>query len=260
MLSNIKGFGLFKYKWLLQELITRDLKIKYRRSVLGYFWSVLNPLLMMAVLTVVFSSFFRFDIKNYPVYLLTGQLLFSFFSEATNMAMSSILMGASLIKKVYLPKYIFPVSRVFSCFTTMIFSLIALCIVMIVTGAEFYLTIILLPIVLAYFLLFSIGISLVLSVMVIFFRDVQYLYGVFLTALTYLTPIFYPLSILPETVKTYMAFNPMYIYIELFRKIMMYGQWPTVEEHAVCLIIAIVSLAIGVNVFNKHQDDFILYI
>ena len=260
MLSNIKGFGLFKYKWLLQELITRDLKIKYRRSVLGYFWSVLNPLLMMAVLTVVFSSFFRFDIKNYPVYLLTGQLLFTFFSEATNMAMSSILMGASLIKKVYLPKYIFPVSRVLSCFTTMLFSLIALCIVMIVTGAEFYLTIILLPIVLVYFLLFSIGISLVLSVMVIFFRDVQYLYGVFLTALTYLTPIFYPFSILPETVKTYMAFNPMYIYIEFFRKIMMYGQWPTVEEHAACLIIAIVSLAIGVNVFNKHQDDFILYI
>lgn len=260
MLKYLNRLELIKYKWLLQELIKRDLKIKYRRSVLGYLWSILNPLLMMAVLTIVFSSFFRFDIENYPVYLLTGQLLFTFFSEATNMAMNSIILGASLIKKVYIPKYIFPISRVLSCFTTMLFSLIALCIVMIITGAEFYLTIVLLPLVLLYFLVFSIGVSLVLSVMVVFFRDIQYLYGVFLTALTYLTPIFYPVSILPEMVKKYILYNPLCIYIELFRKIMMYGQWPTMWEHFICGLIAIVSLIIGIKVFNQYQDNFILYI
>ena len=182
----------------LRELIVRDLKIKYRRSVLGYLWSILNPLMLMGVLTIVFSTMFRFDIPNYPVYLLTGQLLFGFFSESTNMAMSSILGGSSLIKKVYLPKYIFPVSRVLSSFTTMLFSFVALLIVMLVTSADFYVTTILLPVVLLYLLVFSIGVSLILSVMVVFFRDIQYLYGVLLTALNYLTPIFYPASMLPQ--------------------------------------------------------------
>lgn len=111
----------FNYIWLLEELVKRDLKIKYRRSVLGYVWSVLNPLLMMVVLTIVFSNLFKFDIPNYPLYLLCGQLIFNFFSDATTQAMNSILMGASLIKKVYLPKYIFPVARVLSSFVMMVF-------------------------------------------------------------------------------------------------------------------------------------------
>lgn len=249
-----------KYQWLLRELIIRDLKIKYRRSVLGYLWSILNPLMLMGVLTVVFSTMFRFDIPNYPVYLLTGQLLFGFYSEATNMAMNSILGGASLIKKVYLPKYIFPVSRVLSSFTTMLFSLVALVIVMAVTRAEYHITAILLPIVLLYILVFSIGISLILSVMVVFFRDVQYLYGVFLTALNYLTPIFYPASMLPPWLKELMVLNPMYNFIEMFRKIMIYGQWPTLLEHLICITFAIGGLVLGVYVFKKNQKDFILYI
>lgn len=249
-----------KYQWLLKELIIRDLKIKYRRSVLGYLWSILNPLMLMGVLTIVFSTMFRFDIPNYPVYLLTGQLLFGFYSEATNMAMTSILGGASLIKKVYLPKYIFPVSRVLSSFTTMLFSLVALVIVMALTRAEYHITAILLPIVLLYILVFSIGMSLILSVMVVFFRDVQYLYGVFLTALNYLTPIFYPASMLPSWLKELMVLNPMYNFIEMFRKIMLYGQWPTLTEHLICIAFAIGGLVLGVYVFKRNQKDFILYI
>lgn len=254
------GNELTKYQWLLRELIVRDLKIKYRRSVLGYLWSILNPLLLMGVLTMVFSTMFRFDIPNYPVYLLTGQLLFGFFSESTNMAMTSILGGASLIKKVYLPKYIFPVSRVLSSFTTMLFSLAALFIVMLVTGTKCNFTAILLPVVLLYILMFSIGMSLLLSVLVVFFRDVQYLYGVFLTALNYLTPIFYPACMLPEWLKTLMVLNPMYNFIEMFRKIMLYGQWPTLAEHCICLIFAVGSLLLGAFVFRNSQKDFILYI
>lgn len=249
-----------KYQWLLKELIIRDLKIKYRRSVLGYLWSILNPLMLMGVLSVVFSTMFRFDIPNYPVYLLTGQLIFGFYSEATNMAMTSILGGASLIKKVYLPKYIFPVSRVLSSFTTMLFSLVALVIVMALTRAEYHITAILLPIVLLYILVFSIGMSLILSVMVVFFRDVQYLYGVFLTALNYLTPIFYPASVLPSWLKELMVLNPMYNFIEMFRKIMLYGQWPTLTEHLICIAFAIGGLVLGVYVFKRNQKDFILYI
>lgn len=249
-----------KYQWLLCELIFRDLKIKYRRSVLGYLWSILNPLMLMGVLTIVFSTMFRFDIPNYPVYLLTGQLLFGFFSESTSMAMTSILGGASLIKKVYLPKYIFPVSRVLSSFTTMLFSLAALVIVMAVTEADYHITAFLLPVVLLYFLLFSIGMSLILSVMVVYFRDIQYLYGVLLTALNYLTPIFYPASMLPQWLKDLMFLNPMYNFIEMFRKIMLYGQWPTMMEHFICMAFAVGGLLLGIWVFKNNQKDFILYI
>lgn len=259
-MSWILKNNLFKYKWLLQELVVRDLKIKYRRSVLGYLWSVLNPLLMMLVLTAVFSTVFRFDIQNYPVYLLAGQLLFSFYSEATTSAMDSILSGAALIKKVYLPKYIFPLSRVLSTFTTMLFSLIALFIVMVVTGAEFHITLLFLPIVFIYMLFFSLGISLILASSVVYFRDIKHLYGVFLSALNYLTPIFYPTAILPEWLKPWMVCNPLYNYIELFREVLLYGHWPSIEENLFCLLISLIFFASGIWVFRKYQKNFILYI
>lgn len=252
--------NLLKYQWLLQELVIRDLKIKYRRSVLGYLWSVLNPLLMMLVLTAVFSTVFRFDIPNYPVYLLTGQLLFTFYSESTTMAMDSILNGADLIKKVYLPKYIFPLSRVLSTFTTMLFSLVALFIVMIITDASFHITLILLPIVFIYMLLFSLGVSLILAVSVVYFRDIKHLYSVFLSALNFLTPIFYPTSILPDWLKPWMIFNPLYDYIELFRDILLYGEWPSWEENLLCFICSIGFFIVGMLIFEKHQKNFILYI
>lgn len=256
----IKNLKLFQYRWLLKELVVRDLKIKYRRSVLGYLWSVLNPLLMMVVLTIVFSTMFRFNIPNYPVYLLTGQLLFSFFCDSTNMAMGSILNGASLIKKVYLPKYIFPLSRVLSTFTTMLFSLAALFIVMLATSAEFHITMIMLPLVLFYMLVFSLGVSLILAVSVVYFRDIEHLYGVFLSALNYLTPIFYPASILPEWLKQLMVLNPLYDFITLFRNILLYGNWPTVEEYVICTLYSFGFLILGMWVFQKHQKNFILYI
>lgn len=260
MTKLMENFGLIKYQWLLRELISRDLKIKYRRSVLGYLWSILNPLLTMGVLTVVFSTMFRFDIPNYPVYLLLGQLFYGFFSEATSVAMASILGGASLIKKVYLPKYIFPVSKVLSSFVTMLLSFIALIIVMAATNTDYQITSVLLPIVLFYLLVFSVGMSLLLSVMVVYFRDTQYLYSVLLTALNFLTPIFYPVSLLPDWLRELMVLNPLYNFIEMFRKIMLYGQWPTMMEHIICMAFAFGGLIIGIWVFKKNQKNFILYI
>ena len=252
--------SVIRYRWLLQELIIRDLKLKYRRSVLGYFWSILNPLMMMTIMTIVFSNMFRFDIPNYPVYLLAGQLLFSFFAESTNMAMGSIIGGAALIKKVYLPKYIFPLSRVLSCFTTMLCSLLALFIVMIVTGVNFSRTIVLLPVLLVYTLMFCIGMGLILSVLIVFFRDTQHFYGVFLTGFNYLTPIFYPASLLPEWLKNLLILNPLYNLINFFRKIVIYGQWPTFQEHCLCMGFAVLTLSFGAYVFKNKQNEFILYI
>ena len=249
-----------KYRWLLQELVYRDLKIKYRKSFLGYLWSILNPLLLMTVMTIVFSNMFRFDIPNYPVYLLAGQLLFSFFVEATNASMQSILSSSSLIKKVYLPKYIFPLSKSLSSLTNFGFSLVALLIVMLFTNSEFYITVILLPLLLIYLFVFIIGASLFLSTMVVFFRDTQYLYGVLLTALNYLTPVFYPVSVLPRWLQDAMVLNPLFNDITMFRKIVLYGQWPTLTEHALCIAYSCIMFGIGCYIFQKKQNDFILYI
>lgn len=254
------GKELVKYSWLLQELIIRDLKLKYRRSVLGYLWSILNPLMMMIILTIVFSNMFRFDIPCYPSYLLVGQVVYGFYAEATSMAMTSILGGASLIKKVYLPKYIFPLSRVLSSFTTMLLSLIALFLVITAEGIVFQETMILLPMILVHLLIFCVGMGLILSVSVVFFRDMLHLYGVILTALNYLTPIFYPASLLPDWLEEGLIYNPLYDYITFFRKIAVYGQWPTIEEHMYCLICSFGALFIGMYVFKKNQNDFIFYI
>ena len=252
--------GLIKYRWLLEQLISRDLKNKYRKSVLGYLWSVLNPLLMMAILTVVFSTLFRFDVPNYAVYILSGQLIYNFFSESTSMAMGSILNGASLIKKVYLPKYVFPLSRVLSSFTTMLFSLLALFVVMYWTNVKFTFVLLLLPLPLIYILLFSIGVGLIMSVAVVYFRDMEHLYSVFLSAYMYLTPIIYPLKIAPKELQVMMRFNPMYHYIEMFRDITMYNKIPSIEMHAICLAFSLITLLLGIVIFRKYQKNFILYI
>ena len=244
---------LVKYSWLLQVLVERDLKIRYRRSFLGYLWSVLNPLMMMVILTIVFSNMFRFDIPQYPVYLLAGQLIFGFFAESTSMAMSSILGGAALIKKVYLPKYIFPLSRVLSSFTSMLLSMIALFIVIMATDVTFSATLVLLPWILCLVLGFCIGVGLLLSVLVVFFRDVQYLYSIFLTAFNYLTPIFYPETLLPDWLRELLVFNPLYNYIKFFRKIAVYGEWPSLPEHLTCIAFTIGMLIVGLYIFKRKQ-------
>ncbi|URN95429.1 MAG: ABC transporter permease [Candidatus Pristimantibacillus lignocellulolyticus] len=250
----------WKYKELLTQFVARDLKLKYRRSVLGYLWSLLNPLLMMMVLTAVFSSFFKFDIPNYPVYLLSGQILFSFFSESTTTAMNSILGSGSLIKKVYIPKYIFPLSRILSSFVTLLFSLVALLIVMLITDIQFSATILLFPLPLFYLLIFSIGIGLIMSVLVVFFRDMLHLYGVLLSAWMYLTPIFYPINIVPDFVKTIIYSNPMYYFVEMFRELILYNQMPSLQLNLMCLMFSSISLLVGLFIFYKNQNKFVLHI
>ncbi|RGX55897.1 ABC transporter permease [Anaerotruncus sp. AF02-27] len=249
-----------KYKALLIRLVQRDLKVKYRRSVLGYLWSLLNPLLMMVVMSIVFSYMFRFDIPNYPIYLITGQIMFTFFSESTNMAMGSIIGNASLIKKVYVPKYIFPVSRVLSCFVTLLFSLVAVVIVMFATRTPVTPVILLFPLPLCYVLLFSMGIGLILSVCAVYFRDTTHLYGVCTTAWMYLTPIFYPIASIPETVQPLIRLNPLFQFIDCFREIVLYGRLPTVQNTLASCFWCAAALLVGMWLFKRKQANFILHI
>ncbi|KUP23922.1 ABC transporter permease [Paenibacillus sp. DMB5] len=250
----------FKFRYLLSELVVRDVKVKYKRSVLGLLWSVLNPLFMMIITTIVFSNLFRFDITNFPVYLLSGQVIFAFFSEATNVAMIAVLSNAQMIKKIYVPKYIFPVSKSLSAFVNLGFSLPTLFFIILFTGQPLTWHMLLFPIPIVLMLIFSIGIGLILSTYAVFFRDIVHLYGVLLTALNYLTPIFYPLKIIPEKFQLFILFNPLYYYVELFRDVVYYGVTPELGTLSICMILSLLSLALGFYVFHRNRDKFILYI
>lgn len=258
---KIKAYvdGFVRYRYLLQNLISRDIKVKYRRSVLGLAWSILNPLLMMVVMTIVFSNLFRFDIENYPIYYLSGSLLFNFFSEATNGAMMSILSSAGLIRKVYIPKYIFTMEKVLFAFVNLLFSFVAIIVMMLVLQIKITPLILLFPIPLLYLLVFSLGVGLILSCYTVFFRDISHLYGVVLTAWMFLTPIFYPESVMREHMSWALTFNPLFQFIRYFRNVLLYGQMPTLQNNFACFIPAVVALVVGLYVFKKNQDKFVLY-
>ena len=251
-----------KYRPLLKELVKRDLRLKYRRSFLGYLWSLLNPLLMMTIMTIVFSFMFKSNIENFPLYLICGNTLFSFFNESTNMAMYSVLNNGALIRKVYIPKFIFPISRVLSCFVTMSFSLVAILVVMVVTRSTIYWTLLLFWVPLLFLLIFCIGIGMILSAIAVFFRDITHLYGVITMAWMYLTPIFYPVDpkFLPEQVIQLIRMNPLYHFISFFREVVIYGAIPELSTWCFCVISCLMSLAIGMAVFKKAQKNFILYL
>ena len=213
-----------KYRPLIRELVTRDLKVKYRRSFLGYVWSILNPLLMMLLQTLVFSYMFRFQIENFPLYLICGNTLFNFFNESTNMGMGSVLGNSSLIKKVYVPKFIFPISRVVSSFVNLLFSLAAILLVMLITRSPFLLTILL------------------------------------VWAWMYATPLFYPISALPPFMVVVVKLNPLYHYINCMRCLVMYGTVPGPNTWFACIACAVGMMAVGLAAFRKLQRNFILYL
>lgn len=248
------------YTPLMKELVQRDLKVKYRRSVLGYLWSLLNPLLMMCIMTFIFSAFFKSDIPNFSLYLICGQTLWTFFSESTTMAMNSVVANGALIKKVYIPKFIFPISRVMSSFVTMTFSLAAILVVMLFTQARLYWTSLLFPLPLLMLFVFCCGIGLVLAALATYFRDVTHIWGVATTAWMYATPIFYDPKILPENVRNILRLNPMYHMLNTFRELIVYGQLPGVGQWVICAVSAIGMLLVGLWVFAKMQKNFILYI
>ena len=247
-----------RYKHLLRLLVRRDFISRYRKSILGVLWSLLNPLLTMLVLSFVFSYLFRRSIENFPVYLISGQLIYNFFSESTRQAMTSVIRSEGIIKKIYVPKYIFPAARVLSSLVNVAFSFLAFLLVFIVTGAPFRWTMLLLPIPIFYTFVFSLGVSMLLSSLAVFFRDLQYLYGVFLLLLMYLTPIFYPVEILPDNFVPIIGFNPLYHYVDYFRDLAMRGTVPDLWSNMVCIGFALAALCCGVYVFIDKQDKYIL--
>ena len=251
----------YHYKDLLSQLVVKDIKLKYRRSFLGYLWSILNPLMIMGIMVLVFSSMFRFDIENYPVYLIIGQICFTFLTESTNQAIWSITGNASLLKKTYVPKYIFTFAKVTSSCVNLLFSLGAMLIVFIFCKIHFGLAFLFIPFILIQLYCFCLGIGLFLAATNVFFRDIQYIYSAITTAWMYLTPVFYPLAQLPENLQWFIKhFNPMYFYIEQFRDVVLNNHVPGVMLMGAGIGAAILALIMGSYVFIKSKDKFILYI
>ena len=250
-----------RYQDLIRELVARDIKLRYRRSFLGYVWSILNPLLIMTIMTIVFSAMFKKNIENFPVYLLIGRMSYDFMKSATNAAMKSVTGNAALMKKTYIPKYIFTVAKVTSSLVDFVFSLGALMIVIIVTRSGFHLTMLFLPVIFIQLYIFSMGLGFLLAALHVFFRDIQYIYNAVLTAWMYLTPIFYPIQSLPKSLQLFISYcNPLYYYVTQFRSCVLYGTMPESRLIIGGWLIALVMMVIGLLVFQRHKDRFILYI
>lgn len=249
-----------RYHFLIHQLVARDFKTKYKRSVLGYLWSFLNPLLTMVVQYIVFSTIFRSDIKNFPVYLLSGIILFSFFTDAVGQGLSAIVNNSALITKVYVPKYIYPVTKVISSSINLVISIIPLLLVAFFTKAPITQALLLLPFVLICLIVFSIGLSLALSSAMVFFRDTQYLWSIVSLAWMYATPLFYPENIIPPQYKLIQKMNPMYYIVKFARTLLIDGVSPEPIMYVYCIGSALAMLAVGSFIFKKTQDRFVLYI
>lgn len=282
LLDIIKSFKVFRhYSYLLRQLVARDFKVKYKRSVLGIAWSVLNPLFTMIILEIVFSEMFHMSAKNivdYPVYLLTGILLFNFFSEATNLSNGAIVTNFNLLTKVYIPKYIFPMSKVLSSAINMLFSLIALYAIVIEEVIRTHVvpvkadqimnitwTHLLLPYDLICMTVFCIGLGLLLSALTVFFRDMFYIWGVLITAWNYLTPIIYTEDFARKSsfyplLRVIFHLNPLYYFVGYAHTIILFNQVPTLQLHLACATCAVLMLLIGTLFFRHNQDKFIYHI
>jgi len=245
-----------EYTELLTNLVIRDLKVRYKRSVLGFLWTMLNPLLMMIVFTVVFSTVFRFAVENFIVYFLSAYLIWTFFSQSTSAALVSIVGSADLIKKIYIPKAILVLATVISGLVNFAFALVPLALVLILTGDHITLSWLFLPISIILIAVFALGVSLLLSAVTVFFYDVAEMYQVVLAAWMYLTPIFYPLDIIPEGYRALIYLNPMYYLTECFRFPLYMGKVPPPNFIVNSGVAASLVLILGWWVFSKAIDRF----
>lgn len=262
-----------KYKYLLLELIRKNIKLKYRNSWLGMLWTFLQPLLNMAVLAMVFTNIFGKSTDGvvcYPIYLLTGRLVFEFFTQSTKKALRSFRENASIVKKVYVPKYMYPLSGVLSNFVTSSVSFLVLLAVTLLFkltdwsngGAiilDWHLLLMLVPLIIL--LVFSIGVGLILSTLAVYFRDIEYIYDVFCTLLFYIMPVVYHIDkITNPHVNLIIRIDPLYSITEMVRQCVLYGEMLSWQAILYSLCWALLVLGLGIYIFHKKSDDFILHI
>jgi ABC-2 type transport system permease protein len=249
--------AILKYRYLIVQLVRRDILTRYKRSSLGVAWTMLNPLGTMLILTIVFSQAFGGAREGYAAYVLSGLIAWNFFAQSTNAATLHLVWGGSLLKKIYIPRTSFAVSATGTGLINLLLSLIPLLLVMLIIQVPIRWTIIFLPIPILFLTMFALGIGLLVSTMAIYYADIAEMYQIFLTAWMYLSPVIWPPEILPEHLRFWITrLNPMYYLIELFRTPIIYGQVPGISLVLISAGIASLTLFAGWMFFTSKSDEF----
>lgn len=251
---------MYRYRQLIWALALKELKIRYKRSVLGFLWALLNPLLLLVVLSVVFSTIMATNVPHYAVFLLVALLPWTFFSQSLSYAAESVVGNGDLIKKVRVSKLVFPVAAVVSNMINFLLSLIPLVLIVIAVGQPFYWTWIYLPVPLVALTIFTLGATFLFAAANVYYRDVAHILQVLLNILFYVTPILYSIDLIPAQYRWLLKLNPLQYFLNGFRLSVYYGQLPQLTSIVACFVCAFVMLAIGYWVFQKYQDEFVFYV
>ena len=262
-MNSIIGSTLKKlqqYQFLFEELVKRDFKKKYKRTILGMAWSMLSPLLTLLVMRIVFTQFFGRSMEHYTTYLFCGNLIFSYFNEATSQGMTSLMGNSSIFTKVNVPKYLFLFSKNVQTLINFGLTLIVFFVFCILDKITFTWKFIFLLYPMVTLLLFNIGLGLILSALFVFFRDIQYLWSVFTQLLMYLSAVFYTIDQYSYNVQYLFFLNPVYLHIRYFRKIVLEATIPTIEFHLIMLIYVLIVLRLGFWMYKKYNTRFLYYV
>jgi len=249
-----------RYQFLFEELVKRDFKKKYKRTVLGMLWSVLSPLLTLLVMKLVFTNFFGRTTEHYSIYLFCGNLVFSYFNESTSQGMQSLMGNAGIFTKVNVPKYLFLLSRNVQTLINFGLSMVVFFAFCVLDQIVFTWKFLLLVYPIFCLVLFNVGVGMILSALFVFFRDIQYLWSVFTMLLMYMSAIFYTIDSYSYTVQCLFLLNPVYLFIRYFRKIVIEATIPTVYFHL--LMLADVALVVGIGcwIYKKYNHRFLYYV
>jgi ABC-2 type transport system permease protein len=248
--------ALITYKELILQFIARSIKTRYKRSFLGVVWTMLNPLLTMAILTLVFSNLFRFSVEAYPVYILSGLTAWNFFSSSTNAAMGDMMWSGSLLSRIYVPKSVFAVSAIGTGLVNLTIALIPLFFITILLGVKITPAVLVMPVAILFLAMFALGIGLLLSAAAVYFGDMVPVYEVSLMLWFYATPIIYPMDIIPENLVWIFKLNPLYYLVTLFRDPLYSGVVPGLSYWLIGGGCAVVALVLGSIVFTSKSQDY----
>ena len=255
MLQKLK-----QHSFVFRELVKRDFAKKYKRTILGMAWSILSPLLNLLIMWLVFDAFFGNNIDHYVIYLFAGQLVFSYFSDATTQGMNSLLSNAGIFTKVNIPKYLFLFSQNVSSLINFGLTLLVFFTFVAIDGIPFTWNFLLLIYPVACLVVFNLGIGLILSALYVFFRDMQYLWGVLSQLIMWLSAIFYTIDNYSYTVQCAFLLNPLYLYIQYFRQIVIDGDIPSIQFHLLAGVYALIAFGIGAYIYKKNNHEFLYYV
>ena len=249
-----------KYKFLFKQLVKRDFTRKYKRTILGMAWSIISPLANLVIMYLVFNQLFGNNVNHYAIYLFAGQLVFSYFTDATNMGMTALLNNAGIFTKVNVPKYLFLFSQNISSLINFALTMAVFFVFVAIEGIPFSIKFLMLLFPTGCMIVFNTGLGLVLSALQVFFRDMQYLWGIATQMIMWLSAIFYTMESFPESVRQLFYLNPLYVYISYFRSIVLDGVIPSLGIHALCGGYALLAFALGCFMYRRYNQEFLYYV